>query len=190
MNIRISSRTGGAQRSHCCAEGERGGDEAALRAKHPGCIVMSAKREGDVARLREAIVAFFPKARSCASNWARPAQSALAARPLQSWLKPAFLFPGPLSDRRHRHRHAVRRRALELEQGAQRIHVHPVDVLDLVALVFGPNSDLPDVKADADAVERVGSGLARRGSRGAGFGTPGQHADLAVEIDRTERKDQ
>jgi GTP-binding protein HflX len=32
-----------------------------LRAKHPGCIVMSAKREGDVARLREAIVAFFQR---------------------------------------------------------------------------------------------------------------------------------
>ena len=34
---------------------------AALLAKHPGCIVMSAKREGDVARLREAIVAFFQR---------------------------------------------------------------------------------------------------------------------------------
>jgi GTPase len=40
---------------------DRGGDETALRAKHPGCIVMSAKREGDVARLREAIVAFFQR---------------------------------------------------------------------------------------------------------------------------------
>ena len=40
---------------------DRGGDEAALRAKYPGCIVMSAKREGDVARLREAIAAFFQK---------------------------------------------------------------------------------------------------------------------------------
>ena len=40
---------------------DRGGDEAALRAKHPGCIVMSAKREGDVDRLREAIVAFFQR---------------------------------------------------------------------------------------------------------------------------------
>src|SRR4029077_4135421 len=40
---------------------KKGGDEAALRAKHPGCIVMSAKREGDVARLREAIVAFFQR---------------------------------------------------------------------------------------------------------------------------------
>jgi GTP-binding protein HflX len=36
-----------------------GGDEAALRAKHPGCIVVSARRPADVARLREAIVAFF-----------------------------------------------------------------------------------------------------------------------------------
>jgi GTP-binding protein HflX len=33
--------------------------EAALRAEHPGCVVMSAKREGDVAKLREAILAFF-----------------------------------------------------------------------------------------------------------------------------------
>ena len=45
---------------------DRGGDEAsearaALRAKYPGCIVMSARREGDVARLREAIVAFFQR---------------------------------------------------------------------------------------------------------------------------------
>jgi len=40
---------------------DKGGDETALRAKHPGCIVMSAKREGDVARLREAIVAFFQR---------------------------------------------------------------------------------------------------------------------------------
>ena len=38
---------------------DRGGDEAALRARYPGCIVMSARREGDVAKLREAIVAFF-----------------------------------------------------------------------------------------------------------------------------------
>src|SRR3954469_4107624 len=35
--------------------------EAALSARHPGCIVMSAKREGDVARLREAIIAFFQR---------------------------------------------------------------------------------------------------------------------------------
>src|SRR5439155_26093671 len=40
---------------------DRGGDEAALRAKYPGCVVMSAKKEGDVARLREAIVAFFQR---------------------------------------------------------------------------------------------------------------------------------
>jgi GTP-binding protein HflX len=40
---------------------DRGGDEAALRAKYPGCIVMSAKREGDIARLREAIGAFFER---------------------------------------------------------------------------------------------------------------------------------
>ncbi len=33
--------------------------ETALRAQHSGCIVMSAKREGDVAKLREAILAFF-----------------------------------------------------------------------------------------------------------------------------------
>ncbi len=40
---------------------DRGGDEAALRAKYPGCIVMSARRGSDVARLREAIVAFFQR---------------------------------------------------------------------------------------------------------------------------------
>jgi GTP-binding protein HflX len=40
---------------------DRGGDEAALRALHPRCIVMSARREGDVARLRDAILAFFSK---------------------------------------------------------------------------------------------------------------------------------
>ena len=33
--------------------------EAALRAQHPGSIVMSARREGDVAKLREAILDFF-----------------------------------------------------------------------------------------------------------------------------------
>jgi GTP-binding protein HflX len=38
---------------------DRGGEEAALRAKYPACIVMSARREGDVAKLREAIAAFF-----------------------------------------------------------------------------------------------------------------------------------
>jgi len=44
---------------------DRAGDEgelrAALLAKHPGCIVMSARREGDIARLREAIAAFFQR---------------------------------------------------------------------------------------------------------------------------------
>jgi GTP-binding protein HflX len=40
---------------------DRGGNEEALRAKYRGCIVMSAKREGDIARLREAIVAFFER---------------------------------------------------------------------------------------------------------------------------------
>jgi GTP-binding protein HflX len=40
---------------------DRGGDEAALLAKHPGAVVMSARREGDVAKLRQAIVAFFQK---------------------------------------------------------------------------------------------------------------------------------
>ena len=35
--------------------------EAALRTLHPGCIVMSARREEDVAKLREAILAFFRK---------------------------------------------------------------------------------------------------------------------------------
>ena len=40
---------------------DRGGEEAALRATYPGCIVMSARREDDVAQLREAIVAFFRK---------------------------------------------------------------------------------------------------------------------------------
>jgi GTPase len=33
--------------------------EAALRARYPGCIVMSARREDDIAKLHEAIVAFF-----------------------------------------------------------------------------------------------------------------------------------
>lgn len=33
--------------------------ETALRAQYPGCIVISARREGDIARLHEAIVAFF-----------------------------------------------------------------------------------------------------------------------------------
>jgi len=38
---------------------DRGGDEAALCARYPACLVLSARREGDVARLREAIIAFF-----------------------------------------------------------------------------------------------------------------------------------
>jgi GTP-binding protein HflX len=38
---------------------DRGGDETALRARYPGCIVMSARRESDVGRLRDAIRAFF-----------------------------------------------------------------------------------------------------------------------------------
>jgi GTP-binding protein HflX len=44
---------------------DRGGNEAELRAallaEHPGAIVMSARREGDVAKLRDSIVAFFRK---------------------------------------------------------------------------------------------------------------------------------
>jgi GTPase len=40
---------------------DQGGDEAALRKKYPGCIVMSAKRKGDITRLREAIAEFFQK---------------------------------------------------------------------------------------------------------------------------------
>jgi GTP-binding protein HflX len=35
--------------------------EAGLRAKYPGCIVMSARRKGDIAKLREAIEGFFGK---------------------------------------------------------------------------------------------------------------------------------
>ena len=42
---------------------DRAGNEvelrAALLARYPGCVVMSARRPGDVAKLREAIVAFF-----------------------------------------------------------------------------------------------------------------------------------
>jgi GTP-binding protein HflX len=37
------------------------GQEAALRAKYPGCIVMSARRAGDIASLREAIVEYFQR---------------------------------------------------------------------------------------------------------------------------------
>ena len=38
---------------------DRGGDEAALRAKYSGCIVMSARRDEDIAKLHDAIAAFF-----------------------------------------------------------------------------------------------------------------------------------
>jgi GTP-binding protein HflX len=42
--------------------GEKEGElRAALRAKYPGCIVMSARREGDIAKLHEAIAAFFQR---------------------------------------------------------------------------------------------------------------------------------
>jgi GTP-binding protein HflX len=40
---------------------DRGGDEALLRSLHPKAVIMSARREGDVAKLRAAIVAFFQK---------------------------------------------------------------------------------------------------------------------------------
>jgi 50S ribosomal subunit-associated GTPase HflX len=40
--------------------------EAELRAAYPGCIVMSARRADDVARLREAILAFFRR------TWSKP----------------------------------------------------------------------------------------------------------------------
>jgi GTP-binding protein HflX len=40
---------------------DRGGDEAALRARHPGCIVISARRAGDIAKLRGSILAFFQR---------------------------------------------------------------------------------------------------------------------------------
>jgi GTP-binding protein HflX len=40
------------------AQAER---EASLRAQYPGCIVMSARRESDIAKLREAIAAFFER---------------------------------------------------------------------------------------------------------------------------------
>jgi GTP-binding protein HflX len=38
---------------------DRGGDRAALRAKYPDCMVMSARREEDIARLHQAIAASF-----------------------------------------------------------------------------------------------------------------------------------
>ncbi len=40
---------------------DHGGGEASLRALYPAAIVMSARREGDVATLRDAIVAFFQR---------------------------------------------------------------------------------------------------------------------------------
>jgi len=40
---------------------DRGGDEAALRARYPGCVVISARREGGIAALRGAILAFFQR---------------------------------------------------------------------------------------------------------------------------------
>jgi GTPase len=40
---------------------DRGGNAAQLSAKYPGCIVISAKREADIGKLREAIAAFFQK---------------------------------------------------------------------------------------------------------------------------------
>jgi GTP-binding protein HflX len=40
---------------------DKGGDEKALRKKYPKAIILSARREGDIARLREAIVAVFEK---------------------------------------------------------------------------------------------------------------------------------
>jgi GTP-binding protein HflX len=40
------------------AQAER---EASLRTQYPECIVMSARREGDIAKLREAIAAFFQR---------------------------------------------------------------------------------------------------------------------------------
>jgi len=40
---------------------DKGGNEAALRARYPGCVVMSARREADIAKLHEAIAAFFQR---------------------------------------------------------------------------------------------------------------------------------
>lgn len=40
-------------------QAEQGEREAALRAKYPASIVMSARRDGDIVKLREALVAFF-----------------------------------------------------------------------------------------------------------------------------------
>jgi len=38
---------------------DQGGDAAALRARYPECVVMSARSPGDVAKLRDRILAFF-----------------------------------------------------------------------------------------------------------------------------------
>lgn len=46
---------------HVGDEAAQAEQEAALRAKYPDCIVMSARRGDDVAKLREAIVAFFQR---------------------------------------------------------------------------------------------------------------------------------
>ncbi len=40
---------------------DRGGDEASLHSLYPAAIIMSARRESDIARLRAAIVAFFQR---------------------------------------------------------------------------------------------------------------------------------
>src|SRR3954471_22226266 len=40
---------------------DKGGDEAALRKKYKGCVVMSARRPGDIDKLHETIEAFFQK---------------------------------------------------------------------------------------------------------------------------------
>src|SRR5262245_50188723 len=69
---------------------------------------------------------------------------------------------------------------LELEQRVQVVHLHPIDVLDLVLLEFRTDADLPDVETDADAVKRVGPGLARRRPAPTGIQAPGVDADLAV----------
>jgi GTP-binding protein HflX len=42
-------------------EFDQGEREAALRAQYPACLVMSARREGDIAKLHEAILTFFQR---------------------------------------------------------------------------------------------------------------------------------
>ena len=54
--------------------------EAALRAQHPGCIVMSARREDDVAKLREAILAFFQQRLAEAELFVRGRRRSCAGR--------------------------------------------------------------------------------------------------------------